>query len=119
MIGFGGHVRARALALSAVIAVVALTSFAGSASAGDARDIREGEALATKVCSPCHAASKRVGPTFAEIAKEPRWTPEALGDFLRTTHADVRHPNAMPSPELTERQIEEISAYLASLRGAK
>jgi hypothetical protein len=25
----------------------------------------------------------------------------------------------MPSPELTERQIEEITAYLASLRGAK
>jgi mono/diheme cytochrome c family protein len=119
MMIFRGHARARALVLSAVMAVVASTSICGPASADEATDIREGGALATKVCSPCHAASKRIGPPFAEIAKGPRATPEALRDFLRSAHADVGHPDAMPSPELTERQIEEISTYLASRRDTK
>jgi cytochrome c1 len=31
----------------------------------------------------------------------------------------VSHPGGMPNPGLTERQIEQISAYLESLRATK
>ncbi len=67
----------------------------------------------------CHAVSETVGPSFAKIAKGPHATPDSLRDFLRSTHSDVSHPSAMPSPELTEQQIDDIAAYIASLRPAK
>ena|SRR5208337_659044 len=109
----------RARLLWAPFAVGALISLCGVASADEASDARAGEALAITACSPCHVVSQRVGPPFAEIAKGPHATPDALRDFLRSTHSDVGHPGAMPAPELTERQINEIAAYIATLRGAK
>ncbi len=87
--------------------------------AGDASDIRAGQELAAKVCSPCHVISERPGPSFAEIANGGHADPEALLAFLRSTHSDVSHPGAMPNLELTDRQIEQISAYLRNLRAAK
>jgi mono/diheme cytochrome c family protein len=87
--------------------------------ADEASDAREGEALATKICSDCHVVSPKVGPPFAEIAKGSRAAPEALRDFLHSTHSDVGHPGAMPNHALPERQIDEIAAYLATLRAAK
>ena len=53
--------------------------------ADEASDAREGEALATKICSDCHVVSPKVGPPFAEIAKGSRAAPEALRDFLHST----------------------------------
>jgi len=111
--------RGRARFVGATLAVGAMISLCGVASADEASDARAGQDLAVKVCSPCHVVSQRIGPPFADIAKGPRATPEALRDFLHSTHADVSHPNAMPAPELTERQIDELAAYIASLRGTK
>ena len=87
--------------------------------ADEASDIRAGQELASKVCSPCHVVAERPGPTFAEIAKGGRAAPDTLLAFLRSTHSNVSHPGGMPNPELTERQIEQISAYLESLRAMK
>ena len=109
----------RARLLWATVAIGATISLCAVACADEASDARAGQDLAIKVCSQCHVVSERVGPPFAEIAKGPHAAPEALRDFLRSTHSDVAHPNAMPAPELTERQIDEIAAYIASLRGAK
>ena len=67
----------------------------------------------------CHAVAGPPGPSFAEIAKGTHAAPDALRTLLTSTQSDVSHPYAMPNPELTERQIDEISAYLGSLRGAK
>jgi len=100
---------AAAAALAAGYCVAAL--------ADQASDAREGQALADKVCSPCHVTSEQAGPTFSEIAKGAHASPDALKNFLSSTHASVSHPNAMPNPELTDQQINEIAAYLASLRG--
>jgi hypothetical protein len=61
----------------------------------------------------------RPGPTFAEIANGGHAAPDTLLAFLRSTHSDVSHPGAMPNPGLTERQIDQISAYLGSLRATK
>ncbi len=87
--------------------------------ADEASDIRAGEELAEKVCSQCHAVSQRPGPPFAEIANGNHAEPNALLALLRSTHSDVSHPGGMPNLELTERQINQISAYLGSLRATK
>ncbi len=105
--------------LRSLFAAGLMIAATGGATADEAGDARAGEALAIKACSQCHVVSKRVGPPFAEIANGPLASPNALRDFLRSTHADVSHPNAMPSPGLTERQIDDLAAYIASLRAAK
>ena len=105
--------------LCGALEMTATFGLSSPALADEASDAREGEALATKICSDCHVVSPKVGPPFAEIAKGSRAAPEALRDFLHSTHSDVGHPGAMPNPALTERQIDEIAAYLATLRAAK
>jgi len=94
----------------------AAAGFCVAASADESSDAREGQALADKVCSPCHVTSDKAGPPFSEIANGADASPETLKNFLVSTHASVSHPNAMPNLELTDRQIKEIAAYLASLR---
>jgi mono/diheme cytochrome c family protein len=104
----------------AVIAAIALTFDHGACAwAEDAKDVRAGQELALRVCSPCHVAAQPSVPTFAEIARGSHVSPEALGTFLRATHSNVSHPGAMPHIDLTDEQIRLISDYLASLREAK
>ena len=83
-----------------------------------ADEVKRGEALAQRLCSNCHVVYREVGPTFIDIAKGPHASPAALSDFLRSTHADIRHPDAMPTPELSQREIDALAAYIASLRPA-
>ena len=103
----------------ALLATGVMIAMTAAASAAEASDVTAGEALAIKLCSRCHVVSEKAGPPFAEIAKGPRATPGALRDFLRSTHADVSHPSAMPSPGLTEPEIDDLAAYIDSLRPAK
>ena len=102
-------------------ALGAALALAGSLSAVPvlADEVREGEALANRLCARCHVVSKEVGPAFVDIARGKQATPDALRQFLRSTHADVGHPAAMPAPELSARQIDALAAYIASLRGDK
>ena len=90
----------------------------GPRSLGSAEDTKALE-LAEKICSRCHVVSEKAGSSFPDIAKGDHATPAALRDFLRTTHNDVSHPGAMPTQELTEQEIDELAAYIASLRPAK
>ncbi|TCZ64018.1 c-type cytochrome [Roseicella aquatilis] len=87
---------------------------------------REGQALAQRACTPCHAVSRdqatrpipdRHTPGFAEIAQAPGTTAESLRRFLRTTHAATSGPLRMPSPMLDEGQMTLIVSYILSLRG--
>jgi mono/diheme cytochrome c family protein len=91
----------------------------GAGFADEASQVKAGQELAEKICSPCHAVSEKVGSPFPDIAKGDHATPTALRDFLRTTHANVSHPGAMPNPELTEQEIDELAAYIGSLRPSK
>ena len=100
----------------AVVGAAAGLCFCVAAYADETSDAREGQALADKVCSPCHAVSDKAGRPFSTIAKDAYTSPQALKSYLGSTHATISHPGAMPNPELTDRQIEEIAAYLASLR---
>ena len=87
--------------------------------ADEASDVRAGQELAEKTCSHCHVVSERPGPPFAEIANGDHFEPNPLLALLRSTHSDVSHPGGMPTSELSDHEIEQISAYLASLRGKK
>jgi mono/diheme cytochrome c family protein len=103
----------------AILAIALTTGHGACAWAEDAKDVRAGEDLASKICSPCHVVIKPSGPSFAEIAKGSHASSESLRTFLRTTQNSVSHPGAMPNLDLTAEQIRLISEYLASLREAK
>ena len=105
--------------LTRTFAIAAALGMGAAAWADETSDTRVGQDLASKACSPCHAVAGPPGLSFAEIAKGTHAAPDALRALLTSTQSDVSHPYAMPNPELTERQIDEISAYLGSLRGAK
>ncbi len=110
---------------------VGITAFLpGVALAGPfgALDEQAGKEIAEKACSACHAIPSRAdqepssslpGPSFAEIANGPKVTHESLRVFLLTTHSNIAHPGGMPNPTLTEKQIWQIAAYLASLRNTQ
>ena len=106
-----GRIRAPWPALALAAALPALSVLAD--------EVKDGEALADRLCAKCHVVSQQVGPAFVDVAKGPRASRDALRDFLRGAHSDVSHQNAMPSPGLDEKQIDALSAYIASLHGAK
>ncbi len=112
-----------------VVIVAGVTAFCLPALAGpyDVQDVQAGKQLAITVCSPCHYVSsestrKRTslppGAPFSDIAKGSKGTHENLRTFLLSTQSNVRHPGAMPFLGLTDQQIWQIAAYLASLRDA-
>ena len=89
--------------LRVLLAAGLLVAACRGAAADEAGDVRTGEDLAIKLCSRCHVVSEKAGPPFAEIAKGPHATPDALRAILHSTHADVSHPGAMPNPESSVR----------------
>jgi mono/diheme cytochrome c family protein len=104
---------------SIALAVLVAIGLPARSWAENGSDVRAGQELAVHICSPCHTVSPPVGPPFAEIANGSRAGPEALRDFLYSTQSHVGHPGAMPRLDLTDTQIDQISAYLQSLRQAK
>jgi cytochrome c len=85
--------------------------------AEDRADVTRGEALARAWCSSCHAveSGQLVGPymnvpSFTEVARLPSNTALALRAFLSTPHP------TMPNVKLTTGEIDEIVAYILSLR---
>jgi len=105
--------------ISAILLVGAAIGLLGPALAEDQNNARTGERLAQKLCSSCHLVGRLPGPSFADIARGDHASPDALRNFLHSTHSDVSHPGAMPNPELTDEQIRAIAAYLSTLQGSK
>ena len=93
---------ARRARLVWTFAIAAALDMRATAWPGEASNIRAGQDLAEKVCSPCHVVAKRPGPPFAEIAKDGHTSPDALRAILQSTQSNVSHPNTMTNPELTE-----------------
>ena len=56
------------------------------------------------------------GPTFDAIANKPETTETSLRTFLLTTHGKEINPPGMPNPELADYQMNEVIAYILSLR---
>jgi mono/diheme cytochrome c family protein len=95
-------------------ALVALTSPIASQELGDAK---RGEAIAKSVCAECHAVEKGEGgsrngnaPRFQTLAAARGMTPMALTVALRTSHRE------MPNFVLSNREVDDIIAYFATLK---
>jgi mono/diheme cytochrome c family protein len=77
-------------------------------------DAARGKALAGRWCGACHLVQLRLTtidpPTFAAIANDPAKTSDYLRSFFASPHKD------MPPIQLTPLQIEDIIAYLGTMK---
>lgn len=86
---------------------------------GDTTVVTEGRELALKWCAECHlvdktqtqAASDAI-PSFYAVADHPSTTEIGLKAFLMSPHK-----KQMPNIMLTREQIDDVVAYILSLRG--
>lgn len=81
-------------------------------------DSAVGKVLAQKWCSSCHIvdASQQIGtsngaPTFQAIARMKAITRLSLRVFFQSPH------DRMPNLELSHGEVDDVSAYILSLRG--
>jgi mono/diheme cytochrome c family protein len=79
-------------------------------------DAVAGGKLVQEQCSTCHdregsPRSRKKGPPLAAVAAMPSTTPMSLHAFLMTPHAN------MPNYQLTPQEIDDVVAYILSLRG--
>ena len=78
-----------------------------------------GERFAMNVCAECHMVSvgqsglyRADAPTFPDMANMPSTTALSLRVFLQTPHAKRN----MPDLVLSESQMDDVIAYILSLR---
>lgn len=109
----------------ALLGVAMLVCTAAARAASDA--VVRGRAFAELVCSSCHAVSDKAavpllrepGPSFVQIAARPSTTEMSLRDFLANEHPALGSAGRMPNPRLADYQIDEVVAYILSLRGPR
>jgi cytochrome c2 len=82
--------------------------------AGGDGDPVSGRPLAARWCTSCHLVandhgSDRVRP-LASVAADPAWTADRLRGFLARPHG------GMPDANLTVREIDDLIAFIATLR---
>jgi mono/diheme cytochrome c family protein len=111
---------------AAAVALLA-SGLAGAAAAQEAGDPAAGRRLAQTWCANCHvvapggaagaapgspspARANDAAPTFPGIARLPSTTSMSLRAFLQTPHA------AMPNYQLSHDELDDVVAYLLSLR---
>jgi mono/diheme cytochrome c family protein len=98
---------------SAILAGIGLTLAAASASAADPE---AGRAFAVKACARCHVVGPGVGsgtdgaPTFETVANTKDQSETKLTAFLSRPHG------RMPDFVLTRREIENVIAYIMTLK---
>ncbi|MFO0998400.1 MAG: cytochrome c [Alphaproteobacteria bacterium] len=81
----------------------------------DAGDAESGHALARQWCSSCHLVEPGTSggdqaPPFESIANDPTRTPARLRGWLASPHPP------MPDLKLSRTQIDDVMAYLESLK---
>jgi mono/diheme cytochrome c family protein len=93
--------------------------------ADPAETVRKGHDLAAVVCANCHVAApdqrfspvlNPPAPSFDSIAQRADANADSLEKFLATTHRGLDNPKGMPNPYLMDYQINEVIAYILSLR---
>jgi mono/diheme cytochrome c family protein len=114
----------RAFASLLVIAIIGSYAW-GQAPSDPKDDVLKGRQLAFKLCIECHLVSPEQpyapmlnppAPSFESIASRGGTNAASLRAFLTTTHQGLDRPKGMPHPGLADFQIEQITAYLLSLR---
>jgi len=113
-------------ALLMLMLLVGLASPAQAETQGD--QIAAGRKFAGRVCGPCHVVEQQrdelpvlapPGPSFAVLAQRPQLTEATLREFLGSNHRTMGPHEAMPNPRLADDQIDEIVAFMMSLKAAK
>lgn len=86
--------------------------------AGEPGGRAAGAAVASQWCANCHVVDRSAArgasdaaPPFADIARMPSTTEMSLRAFLRTSHIN------MPDYQLSRRELQDVVAYILSLRG--
>ena len=99
-----------------MLTALAILAIASPAAAQQAGDPASGAALARRWCSGCHVVDPQQShatdavPSFAAIAAAPTSQSASLHEFLAMPHAP------MPDLRLSGQQIDNIVAYILSLR---
>lgn len=108
------------LALSAAVAPAARAETPNGNLAAAGRD------FAQRVCGACHVVTPQrepllspPAPSFVVLAQRPLLTEQALREFLGSNHGTMGPRDAMPNPRLVDYQIDEIVAFMMSLKAAK
>lgn len=114
--------RFRTLAIAAALACVAACAGGQPAQPpssvrSDAGNAAEGLAYAEQVCARCHAVAPGAtaspvaeAPAFQTVANTPGMTGVALNVWLHTPHRNM--PDIIVDPQ----RVDDLAAYLASLR---
>jgi mono/diheme cytochrome c family protein len=75
-------------------------------------------------CTICHSVEGRGNPKGPLDDVGNRWRPEDLKSWLKTPaemakkHGKTRKPAMLPYAELTDAELDDLAAYLASLKTA-
>jgi len=103
--------------IATIFAGAAFALLAGPSLSQELGDAKRGEDLAKSVCAECHAVEKGQGrsrngqaPPFQTLARTRGMTPMAITVALRSSHKE------MPNLVLKNEQVDNIIAYLATLR---
>ncbi|MGB5085696.1 MAG: cytochrome c [Methylocystis silviterrae] len=90
--------------------------------------VTAGHNFAVKVCAACHVVAKDQksspilkppAPSFSELVRRQNLSEDFLRQFLSSPHGNIGAKGKMPSPQLVDYQIDEVVAYLLSLRGRR
>ncbi len=104
----------------------ACTSVAQAAAPID--PVAAGRSFAQRVCGACHVVTPQSSevpvlsppaPSFTALAQRPLLTEQALREFLASNHGTMGPHEAMPNPRLVDYQIDEIVAFMMSLKAGK
>ncbi len=115
------HLSTEGLPMNAMLRTMFLATCAMAASSVQAPaqslgDAAAGRAIATAECVQCHRISARdndpdrTPPDFGAVANMPSFTELSMRVFLQTPHGQ------MPRLQFTQTELDDIIAYLASLR---
>ena len=114
---------------SALLILIFVAGLASPAQAETPDDqIAAGRKFAGRVCGACHVVEQQrdelpvlapPGPSFAVLAQRPHLTDAWLREFLGSNHRNMGPHQAMPNPRLADYQIDEIVAFMMSLKAAK
>jgi hypothetical protein len=106
------------------VLMIALAVLGSSALAQERSDAQQGKRLALRICANCHLVAPDArqpilqppAPSFESIAQRSTTTADYVRRFLTTRHRDLSDLQGMPNLELSDYQIEPLTAYLLSLR---
>ncbi len=108
--------------------ILGAATAASAAHPSDQNSISAGHALSLEFCASCHvvAADQQkpplypdAPPSFAAIATQRATTTASLRRFVRTTHPSIAAPLKMPGVQVTDDQLDQIVAYIISLRHSR